>query len=139
MGLCGSSTCGCGVSASTSTASAIGGYVPTIDISGSGVSGDPYDLTLDTDWADAVADHINGVQYGVTSVSLDGSGDGAITFPSAFTAAPTFTATVEGDTPGAVWLSSITTTTANIQVFRAAAVSTSTSRTVHWVAIGTLA
>jgi len=59
MALCGSSTCGCGVTSSPSTATAINGFVPTIDVSGTGVLGDPYDLTLNTDWADEVASAIN--------------------------------------------------------------------------------
>jgi hypothetical protein len=60
MGLCGSFKCGCGITSTTSTASAIDSYVPTIDVTGSGESGDPYDLAIDTDWADAVAARLLG-------------------------------------------------------------------------------
>lgn len=59
MPLCGGFRCGCGVTSSPATEGAINGYLPTIDVSGSGEPGDPYDLKLDENWAEQVADAIN--------------------------------------------------------------------------------
>ena len=55
MGLCGSIRCGCGVTSSPAVSGAVDGYLPSIEVSGSGEAGDPYDLSLNDAWAAVVA------------------------------------------------------------------------------------
>lgn len=54
MALCGSRRCGCGIVSTPATEGAIGGQLPSIQVSGSGEAGDPYDLKLNDLWAENV-------------------------------------------------------------------------------------
>jgi hypothetical protein len=75
MGLCGGFRCGCGVTSTPATSGAIGGELPSINVTGSGEPGDPYDLTLNDAWAEEVASRLES-QAG-WEVLATGSGSGA--------------------------------------------------------------
>lgn len=64
MGLCGSQTgCGCAIVSSGSTpGSAIGGFLPTIAVSGAGSGGDPFQIDLNTDWTEELASQLSDAQ-----------------------------------------------------------------------------
>lgn len=63
MGLCGSSnTCGCALSSAAATEGVLDTFVPTIEVTGSGIPGDPWGLMLEPDWAQAVVDHITDLE-----------------------------------------------------------------------------
>lgn len=56
MPLCGSDrTCGCAVTSTAATSGEIDGNYPTINVSGGGSPGSPWNFSLDTGWASAVA------------------------------------------------------------------------------------
>lgn len=58
MGLCGGFRCGCGLTSTPASSGAINGELPTINVSGSGEPGDPYDINLNDDWSAQVASGI---------------------------------------------------------------------------------
>lgn len=62
MGLCGSYNCGCGVTSTPAVVGAVNGFLPTIDVAGSGEPGDPFDLLMNAGWVESVADFINNIK-----------------------------------------------------------------------------
>ena len=58
MGLCGGFRCGCGLTSTPASSGAINGELPTINVSGSGEPGDPYDINLNDNWSAQVASGI---------------------------------------------------------------------------------
>lgn len=59
MPLCGSSFCGCALTSVPADFAEIDGAFPTIDVAGNGTGSSPWNLTLNDEWAAAVADRIN--------------------------------------------------------------------------------
>jgi hypothetical protein len=55
MPLCGSSSCGCAVVSVPATSGAINGALPAIDVAGNGAPTSPWNLTLNDEWAAALA------------------------------------------------------------------------------------
>lgn len=58
MGLCGGFRCGCGLTSTPAVEGEINGELPSITVTGSGEPGDPYNLTLNDEWAALVAEAI---------------------------------------------------------------------------------
>jgi hypothetical protein len=102
-----------------------------------------YDDTITEAWVDAVADALNTnlpelVQHGRTSLALDGSGRGTITFPTAFSATPTIVATVvlSTATTMTVHITASSSTSFTVQVDSDSTAAASVTRVVNWIAMG---
>lgn len=152
MGLCGSFRCGCGVTSTPATDGAVGGELPTINVAGSGEPGDPYDLTLNDAWAVEVADALTtaadqlanlppAIQHGEASDTTNGSGAVTVTFPDAFTAAPTLVCTARSTNDRLVVVNTITATNFTLTLYDLSTGTfvASASVNANWIAIGTLA
>lgn len=103
---------------------------------------------LDDALTDTVAAHTTqlgdmpmAIQAGRTTVSLDGSGLGTITFPEAFSEVPTVTLTVQlsSSAQRTVHINTLAADQIAIRCFSGGTLEVSTTRVVHWVAMGTLA
>lgn len=140
MPLCGSSYCGCALVSVAATSGTINGDLPTIDVAGSGTPGSPWNLTLNDEWADEVANAINGMVAGVHTGTTDGSGDITITFGITFASPPVVVAMMRKASETAAHVchanGAATTTTQSLRVINDGTPETSTSVTIHWIAIG---
>jgi len=102
------------------------------------VSGSP----IATAWGTAVHDAIEGMQAGavVVNVSAAGSGDLAVTFPRAFTAAPQVLISIVTTT--SVWYAVAHSVSATGFTYRAVhrdGTASTATLTANWLAIGSLA
>lgn len=100
------------------------------------------DDTLAESWFDAVADQLNDlpqmIQSGSGAVTLDAGGLGTITFPTAFAAAPVVLLTVQLSTGAqrTAQIESITASAVVVRCYNAGTLEVSTTRNVHWIALG---
>lgn len=88
-------------------------------------------------WGNAVADQLNGIQWGYLAGNTDANGLITLTFPVAYSTAPVVTATIQLSTTARRYchINTLSSTQAVFRCYSAGTIIVSAAVAVHWMAM----